>query len=218
MEQLKKAYEAIEMLKALDLPVSDEQLRGVAKLENEYLQKEIIPLLKQELEPLVKKMRSRFYMNITFDKENGLVMDIEEHIERQNSISPMKQSDSVSTRDVTRYSIDGGEPLKKRRFVLAVVKKYVASHPDISYDDLRRRFPDRLSNSPSYGVFRPLDDIIDKLDSQPDLAKRFFLDDDDLVELSDGTIITVYNQWGTHFSNFLEVAKQLHKVESFSNN
>ena len=218
MEQLKKAYEAIEMLKALDLPVSEEQLRGVAKLEKEYLQTEIIPLLKQELEPLVTKMRSRFYMNITFDKENGLLINIEEQMERQNSVSPMKQGDSVSMRDVTRYSIDGGEPLKKRRFVLAVVKKYVEVHPDITYEELRRRFPDRLSNSPLHGVFRPLDDILDKLDSQPDLAKRFFLDDDDLIELSDGTIITVYNQWGTSFPNFLEVAKQLHKVESFSNN
>lgn len=218
MEQLKKAYEAIEMLKALDLPVSEEQLRGVAKLEKEYLQTEIIPLLKQELEPLVTKMRSRFYMNVTFDKDNGLLINIEEQMERQNSASPMKQDDSVSMRDVTRYSIDGGEPLKKRRFVLAVVKKYVEVHPDITYDELRRRFPDRLSNSPLHGVFRPLDDILDKLDSQPDLAKRFFLDDDDLIELSDGTIITVYNQWGTSFPNFLEVAKQLHKVESFSNN
>ena len=39
-----------------------------------------------------------------------------------------------------------------------------------------------------------------------------------LYEAVDGTIITVYNQWGTYFPNFLEVAKQLHKVESFSNN
>lgn len=217
MEQLKKAYEAIEVLKALDLPVSEEQLRGVAKLEKEYLQNEIIPLLKQELEPLVAKMRGRFYMNVTYDKDNGLVMIIEDKIIRQDSTTPLKQGDSNNVRDVTRYSIDGGEPLKKRRFVLAVVKKYVESHPDISYEKLRQRFPDWLSNSPLYGVFRPLDDILDKIESQPDLEKRFFLDDDDLIELSDGTIITVYNQWGIHFPNFLEVAKQLHKVESFPN-
>ena len=57
MEQLKKAYEAIEMLRALELPVSDEQLRAIAKLEKEYLQDEIIPLLKQELEPYVTKLK-----------------------------------------------------------------------------------------------------------------------------------------------------------------
>ena len=54
MEQLKKAYEAIEMLKALDLPISDEQYRRVAEMEKEYLKEEIIPLLKQELEPMTE--------------------------------------------------------------------------------------------------------------------------------------------------------------------
>ena len=122
MEQLKKAYEAIEMLKALDLPVSEEQLTGVAKLEKEYLQKEIIPLLKQELEPLVTKMRSPFYMDITYNMDKGLEINLEDYMIRQAPVNSMKQSDSVSMRDVTRYSIDGGEPLKKRRFVLAVVK------------------------------------------------------------------------------------------------
>ena len=65
MEQLKKAYEAIEMLRALELPVSDEQLRAIAKLEKEYLQNEIIPLLKQELEPFVTKLRSKLQMEVT---------------------------------------------------------------------------------------------------------------------------------------------------------
>lgn len=36
MEKLNKAYEAIEMLRALNLPDSEEQLLGVAKLEKEY--------------------------------------------------------------------------------------------------------------------------------------------------------------------------------------
>lgn len=215
MEQLKKAYEAIEMLKALELPISEEQLRGVARLEKEYLLKDIIPLLKQEMEPLVNKMRSRFYVEVKYEKEIGLTMTLEDNTESRYSTISSQIDNSVSTRDTTKYSIDGGEPLNKRRFVLAVVKKYVESHSGITYDELRKRFPDRLSSSPIHGVFRPLDDILDKIDSQPDLEKRFFLDDDDLIELSDGTIITVYNQWGIHFPNFLEVAKQMHEVKSY---
>lgn len=215
MEQLKKAYEAIEMLKALDLPVSEEQLRGVAKLEKEYLQNEIIPLLKQEMEPYVEKMRSRFHLDISYDKESGLSISVEKNTERQNTTN---QGESNSFRDTTRYSIDGGEPLNKRRFVLAVVKKYVESHPDVSYEDLKKRFPDRISGSPLHGIFRPYDEVVSKLETQPDLEKRFFLEEDDLIELADGTIITVYNQWGAHFPGFLELAKQMHHVEAFSNN
>lgn len=217
MEQLKKAYEAIEMLRALELPVSDEQLRAIAKLEKEYLQDEIIPLLKQELEPFVTKLRGKLLMEVTFDKAEGFKMQVVEQADRKPT-STNKDSDSVSTRDTSRYSIDGGEPLKKRRFVLAVVRKYVEGHPGITYEQLKERFPDSLSGSPLHGVFRPYEDIQQKLQNQPDLVKRFFLEPEDLITLSDGTRLTVYNQWGQHFTNFLEVAQQLHEVECFNSN
>ena len=217
MEQLKKAYEAIEMLRALELPVSDEQLRAIAKLEKEYLQDEIVPLLKQELEPFVTKLRGKLQMEVTFDKAEGFKMQVVEQADRK-PISINKDSDSGSTRDTSKYSIDGGEPLKKRRFVLAVVRKYVEGHPGITYEQLKERFPDSLSGSPLHGVFRPFEDILQKLQNQPDLEKRFFLEPEDLITLSDGTRLTVYNQWGQHFANFLEVAQQLHEVECFSSN
>ena len=217
MEQLKRAYEAIEMLRALELPVSDEQLEGVAKLEKEYLQKEIIPLMKQEMEPLVTKLKSKFQMEVTFDKDEGLFMQLIEQVDKKPA-SINKDTDSFSTRDTSKYSIDGGSPLKKRRFVLAVVKKYVESHQGITYEQLRERFPDSLSGSPLHGVFRPYEEIRKKTQNQPDLVKRFFLEPEDLIILSDGTRLTVYNQWGQHFSNFLEIAKQLHKVECYSSN
>ena len=217
MEQLKKAYEAIEMLRALELPVSDEQLRAIAKLEKEYLQNEIIPLLKQELEPFVTKLRSKLQMEVTFDKDEGFNMQLVEQTERkQTSIN--KDADSVPTRDTSKYSIDGGEPLKKRRFVLAVVRKYVEGHPGITYEQLKEQFPDSLSGSPLHGVFRPYEEIQLKLQNQPDLIKRFFLEPEDLITLSDGTRLTVYNQWGQHFANLLEVAQRLHEVECFSSN
>ncbi len=217
MEQLKKAYEAIEMLRALELPVSDEQIRAIAKLEKEYLQDEIIPLLKQELEPFVTKIRSKLQMEVTFDIDEGLSMQLIDQADRKTT-SIIKDADSISTRDTSKYSIDGGEPLKKRRFVLAVVRKYVDSHPDITYEQLRERFPDSLSRSPLHGVFRPYEEIIGKLQTQPDLKKRFFLEPEDLITLSDGTKLTVYNQWGQFFPFFLEIAKQLHKVECYSSN
>ena len=217
MEQLKKAYEAIEMLRALELPVSDEQLRAIAKLEKEYLQDEIVPLLKQELEPFVTKLRGKLQMEVTFDKAEGFKMQVVEQADRK-PISINKDSDSGSTRDTSKYSIDGGEPLKKRRFVLAVVRKYVEGHPGITYEQLKEQFPDSLSGSPLHGVFRPYEEIQLKLQNQPDLIKRFFLEPEDLITLSDGTRLTVYNQWGQHFANFLEVAQKLHEVECFSSN
>lgn len=212
MEQLIKAYEAIEMLKALDLPVSEEQFRGVAKLEKEYLQEEIIPLLKQKLESKVRKVKGKFKVEVNFDKDNGLSMNVMDDMGK-HTLSTSIIEDGLSARDTSKYSIDGGEPLNKRRFVLAVIKKYVESHPGISYGELKQLFPDELSGSPLHGVIRTYRDVKEKIKSQPDLNKRFFLNEDDLIILSDGLVLTVYNQWGTHFSNFLEVAEKLFDVK-----
>jgi len=72
MDKLDKAYEAVDMLENLGLPVSNEQLNAIAQMEKGYLREEIIPLIKQELEPLVQKMRNQFNMKVVFTKEKGL--------------------------------------------------------------------------------------------------------------------------------------------------
>ena len=56
MEKLQKTYEAVEMLQALGLPVSSEQKKAIYDLEVEYLNTEVIPLIKQEMEPFVANM------------------------------------------------------------------------------------------------------------------------------------------------------------------
>ncbi len=72
MEKLDKAYEAIEMLQTLDLPISEEQLQSIAKLEEEYLHDEIIPLLKQKLAPMVSKMKFHFHIGVEYTQDKGL--------------------------------------------------------------------------------------------------------------------------------------------------
>ncbi len=72
MGSLQKTYEAIDMLKSLGLPVSNEQLIAVSKMERDYLQDEVIPLIKAELEPLVETLRNKFQMEVTYNREDGL--------------------------------------------------------------------------------------------------------------------------------------------------
>jgi hypothetical protein len=92
----------------------------------------------------------------------------------------------------------------------------VNSHPDISYEELEKRFPPTLHSRSMYGVFRKYDDIIAKIQNQPDLQKRFFLEPEKLITLNDGTKICVYNQWGNDFERFLQVARQLYTIDSYS--
>ena len=72
MDKLEKIYEAVSMLETLGLPVSGEQLNMIAQMEKDYLREEIIPLIKQELTPMVEKMRNQFIMKVVYSKDKGL--------------------------------------------------------------------------------------------------------------------------------------------------
>lgn len=208
--ELEKAYEAQWMLKELNLPENNDLMGKIARLEQTYLREDVIPLFKQELEPLLCHLHNDVTFSIVYNKEDGLKIDFPEVKEDGEENNENKKSHQ----DRTKYSIDGGEPLNKRRFVWAVVKKYVEQHPDVTYDELVHSFPPSLSHSPLHGVFQPLELIEKKILKQPDLKKRFMLGPDEIITLSDGIQITVYNQWGTNFDGFLRVAQRLFEVKS----
>ena len=88
MDKLDKAYEAVDLLENLGLPVSNEQLNAIAQMERDCLRDEIIPLIKQELEPMVQKMRNQFNMNVVYTKENGLdILLSEPNVQSTNQTS-----------------------------------------------------------------------------------------------------------------------------------
>ena len=197
------------MLRALNLPVSDMQLRGIAKLEKDYLQENVILKLKEDLEPFIAQLRQPFKINVNFDPIAGLRLDCVE----ENS-TDVGSGNAHQGR--VKYSIDGGTPMNKRRFVYTIVKQYVTNHPGITYGELEQRFPSSLSHSPLNGVVRKYDSIMARVAEQPDLRKRFFLEDDEVLTLSDGTKVVVYNQWGEgKFDKFLTLARTLHRIEQY---
>ena len=76
MEKIKKAREAIELLKSLGLPVSAEQLKAVQDLEKGFLREEVIPLIQGEMESLVGNLENPFRIEIKYTKEGGLEMNL----------------------------------------------------------------------------------------------------------------------------------------------
>lgn len=104
MDKLDKAYEAVDLLETLGLPVSNEQLNAIAQKEKDYLRDEIIPLIKQELEPMVQKMRNQFNMKVIYTKDNGLDILLSE---------PNMQSSVLSGTDDRNY--------RKKKFIIRVV-------------------------------------------------------------------------------------------------
>lgn len=218
METLSTAYDAIELLESLGLPISQEQLQKVKQLELQYITDVIVPHIQKECEPLLEDLIGGCHLILDYSHERGL--DIRTASEEDlNPIQTSQASEgsksSSSSHDRTKYSIDGGQPLTKRRFVLSVVKKYVEHHPYVSLEELERQFPSSLNSSPKYGVCRRYDEIMIKVKERPDLKKRFFLDAEDLITLIDGTKICIFNQWGKDFNNFLGVARRFHQVDCF---
>jgi len=121
---------------------------------------------------------------------------------------------TMGSRDRTKYSFEGGEMLSKRRFVLEVIKYYVHCHPYISYESLIRIFPSTLNSYKSNGVIKRYNDVVKQITINPEVRKRFFLKDDEIIVLSNGMKIAVHNQWGDDFNNFLKVARSLYDVKS----
>ncbi len=91
MDKLDKTYEAVAMLESLGLPVSSEQLNVIAQMEKEYLRDEIIPLIKQELEPLVEKMRNCFNLEVSYSKADGLDIQLKDSSRQSRSLFPAEE-------------------------------------------------------------------------------------------------------------------------------
>lgn len=102
MIDLKKAYEAIDLLESLGLPISSEQYNAVKKAEREYLSEEVIPLIKNELGPLVGDLRNKFQLNVTYSKETGLDIKL---VESQPIQERSLRSSEQPTRRQKKYNI-----------------------------------------------------------------------------------------------------------------
>ena len=91
-------------------------------------------------------------------------------------------------KDYTRYSFNGKTNLPKNRLVLEVIKKYVEDHPNISFEQLNIDFPKEIQGS------LKIVELIQNING--DLSRRYFINKNQLIKLSDGKIIAVNSQWG----------------------
>lgn len=105
MKKLKKAYEAIEMLNKLGLPVSKEQKDALATMEKKYLQREVIPVIEQEMQRMVEGFYNEFYIYVSYSKDNSVKVSL---IDNTDKSSRNKRGSKSSSS-------------KKRRFTIRVV-------------------------------------------------------------------------------------------------
>lgn len=98
------------------------------------------------------------------------------------------------TKDFSKY-IFNGETFVKRRLVLAVVRQYVEDYRPATFDELKEAFPDYLQGS--LGVVKLIDEVSDKYKGIGG-AKRYFVNENEIIRLPSGEQAIVCTEWGAH--------------------
>ena len=91
MKNIEKAYEAIDMLKTLGIPVSSEQLAAVQQMVNEYVCEEVLPLIEEEVKPLVENLRNDFRLEIIYSEDGNLTISTYENVDVPKSITSSEE-------------------------------------------------------------------------------------------------------------------------------
>jgi len=95
-----------------------------------------------------------------------------------------------------------GKVYAKNRLVLAIIKNYVEQH-NPTYEELSKVFDKSLQGS--LGVVELYSEAV----KISDASKRFFLKDEDIIDLSNAKVV-VCTQWGIfNIVKFIKQAKSL---------
>ena len=139
-----------------------------------------------------------------FDTPANVIETLLNHFEGvdQQASNTTSGKDVTKKRDTTKYSFKN-HPYGKGKLVLAVVKDYVVSNPETTYDNLVKIFPKHLQGS--IGVFNELKSVQEKYENKD--HKRHFIQD--TIGLKDCDIV-VSTEWGAgNINNFIEQATSI---------
>lgn len=111
----------------------------------------------------------------------------------------------MSTKDQTQYQFNG-EVFGKAPLVLKIVKQYASDNPNITYQELKEIFPDKLQANSEF-QFSDTQAVIMKLEEISDKdKKRFYVKKEDIISLCDGEI-AVSREWNRgNIQNFINKA------------
>ena len=102
-------------------------------------------------------MEEKELLQSFWEKHNRLIIAALNAMSGEND-EAKKLIKNLSKRDFTKYMVNGEGPYGKGRMVEAVVNMYLENHPEVSLDDLKLLFPDKLQGS--LGVVRTTEDTI----------------------------------------------------------
>ncbi len=112
--------------------------------------------------------------------------------------------------DLTKYTFDGKENIGKGQLAIAIIEKYIKEHPNLSFEDLKRTFPDSMmgDNLKLIGLIVKAEDVKKAPYSYQKKAYGFFKADRRYQD-NNGTDFFVSNYWNiTNIQNIIDFAKE----------
>lgn len=105
MEKLNRLYEAVDLLKSLEIPVSIEQTKAIVMMERQYLREEVIPQVTKELGPIVEQMHNKFSLSVSYSLTAGLDIQVVEN-------RPIQESAFIITNNQSK---------RQRKYIIRVI-------------------------------------------------------------------------------------------------
>lgn len=135
---------------------------------------------------------------LTFKGKNGTAAEIKEPGEQTQPITAKKKKEETDLgpktftgRDNSKYRFGEHRNLPKGRLVLALVRAYVDKNPRVSLSRLQEIFQSK-DIQPRFGV---LEELKVAKSFTKNSVDRFFLKNEDIIKLGNGTKIAVCSQW-----------------------
>jgi hypothetical protein len=165
-------------------------------------QTEILELIKQDF---LNKYDAELIDNVLQEISINITSNNHVEIEKQKFQANFEKAESTSTRDKTKYIINGtGKRLPKNRFVLELVKAYL-KEKTTDFGTLKNIFRDELQGST--GVINKLDFVETKYANKSN--KRHFTGNDEILVSKDNVQFVVSTEWGKdNVNNIVDLARK----------
>lgn len=201
--------------KFIELFMSDnfdkQKIKEFIRIHNQS--KNNIDLIRKELnaENLMQILKNHFYEKYPETDVEEALRDYEivlQHKFLETSQLVSSDIDIYSDKEHIEYFYKN-QNLSKRKLVLNVIKDYVTKHPQITFEELKTLFPDKLQGS--CGVFQDDEKMKQKFfKKESEYKKRYFTRPEQKIRLqAEGRTIVVSGEWGDNFEMFFTQARKL---------
>lgn len=116
-------------------------------------------------------------------------------------------------RDNSKHLFNG-QYYSMGRYALEAIRDIVRNNPKITFFELEKFIPEELQNRTN-GVIERLEDVKARKFGSKDTGKRYFMEEDEIIHLFDGTQVVVYTQWVSdkNFKVFKKAIEKYYHIE-----